>query len=96
MHARYPSHNGIVQVFLNSHWYKASTMIARGEESKTIENYYESPEALKGFKDLIDEVTGTATWIGESNERDLPQYVRLGRPGLASPPRQARGEHLNT
>ena len=39
------------------------TSVTRGDETKTVENYFRGPRGLKELEDLIDEVTKSSRWI---------------------------------
>ena len=41
------------------------TTIARGDQSKSVLNYFGGPDELETFENLIDEIAGTSRWIGE-------------------------------
>jgi hypothetical protein len=39
------------------------TSVTRGNQTKTVENYYGGPKGLKQLEDLIDELTNSNQWI---------------------------------
>ena len=39
------------------------TSVTRGDQTKTVENYFRGPPGLKELEDLIDEVTKSSIWI---------------------------------